>query len=41
VVVFLQIIPEAKRRQYKAALDAYEAALREEAGPRSGDASPD
>ena len=29
VVVFLQIIPEAKRRQYKAALDAYEAALRD------------
>lgn len=31
VVVFLQIIPEVKRRQYKAALDAYEAALGEEA----------
>jgi hypothetical protein len=29
VVVFLQIIPEAKRRQYKGALDAYEAGLRE------------
>jgi hypothetical protein len=41
VVVFLQILPEAKRRQYKAALDAYEAALREEAGARSGEASPD
>jgi hypothetical protein len=31
VVVFVQIFPEVKRRQYKAALDAYEAALREEA----------
>jgi hypothetical protein len=41
VVVFLQIIPEAKRRQYKGALDAYEAALREEAGARSDEASPD
>ena len=35
VVVFLQIIPEIKRRQYKAALEAYEATLREEAGARS------
>ncbi len=35
VVVFLQIIPEAKRRQYKAALDAYEAALRDEADAES------
>jgi len=41
VVVFLQIIPEAKRRQFKGALDAYEAALREEAGVRSDEASPD
>jgi hypothetical protein len=41
VVVFLQIIPEAKRRGYKAWLDAYEAALREEAGARSDEASPD
>jgi hypothetical protein len=31
VVVFLQVIPEAKRRQYKAALEAYEAALDKEA----------
>jgi recombinational DNA repair protein (RecF pathway) len=31
VVVFVQILPEAKRRQYKAALDFYEAALRERA----------
>jgi len=41
VVVFLQILPEAKRRQYKAALDAYEAALREQAGGRSEEASPE
>jgi hypothetical protein len=39
VVVFLQIIPEAKRRQFKGALDAYEAALREGAGARSDEAS--
>jgi hypothetical protein len=38
VVVFLQIIPEAKRRQYKGALDAY---FREEAGAPSDEASPD
>jgi hypothetical protein len=31
VVLFVQIIPEAKRRQFKQALDAYEAAQREEA----------
>jgi hypothetical protein len=41
VVVFLQILPEAKRRQFKLALDAYEAALREEAGARTDEASPD
>jgi hypothetical protein len=41
VVVFLQIIPEIKRRQYKAALDAYEATLREQAGARNDEASPD
>jgi hypothetical protein len=41
VVVFLQIIPEVKRRQYTGALDAYEAALREEAGARSDEVSPD
>ena len=41
VVVFVQIFPEAKRRQYKAALDAYEAALREEAGAGSEEASAD
>jgi hypothetical protein len=39
VVVFLQIIPEIKRRQYKAALDAYEATRREQAGARSDDRS--
>jgi len=31
VVVFVQIWPEAKRRQYKQALDAYEAAVRRQA----------
>ena len=31
VVVFVQIIPEAKRRQFKQTLDAYEAAQREKA----------
>ncbi|SRR6266545_3740463 len=41
VVVFLQIIPEVKRRQYKWALDAYEAALREKAGSGSDEASAD
>jgi hypothetical protein len=29
VVVFVQVFPEAKRRQFKQVLDAYEAALRE------------
>ena len=41
VVVFLQIIPEIKRRQYKAALDAYEATLRGQARARNDEASPD
>ena len=41
VAVFLQIIPEAKRRGYRQLLDAYEATLREEAGARSDEASPD
>ncbi len=31
VVVFVQIVPEAKRRQIKRALDAYEAAQRDKA----------
>jgi hypothetical protein len=38
VVVFLQVIPEIKRRQYKEVLDAYEASLREEAGARGDSA---
>lgn len=41
VVLFLQILPEAKRRQFKLALEAYEAALREEAGAGSEEASAD
>jgi hypothetical protein len=41
VVVFVQIVPEAKRRQYKQALDAYEAAQREEAQTGSDQASGD
>ena len=36
VVVFVQIWPEAKRRQYKQALDAYEAAVGSQAGAGSG-----
>lgn len=38
VVVFVQIIPEAKRRQFKQALDAYEAAQREQVRAGSGQA---
>jgi hypothetical protein len=30
VIVFVQVFPEAKRRQFKQALDAYEAAKREQ-----------
>lgn len=41
VVVFVQIIPEAKRRQYKAALDAYEASRRDQTRISSDEASPD
>jgi hypothetical protein len=41
VVVFLQIIPEAKRRGYTAWLDAYEETLRGGAGARGDEASPD
>jgi tetratricopeptide (TPR) repeat protein len=33
VVVFVQIYPETKKRQYKQALDAYEAALRDGRAP--------
>jgi hypothetical protein len=38
VVVFVQIWPEAKRRQYKQALDAYEGAVGRQAGVGSGQA---
>jgi hypothetical protein len=41
VVVFVQVFPEVKRRQYKQALDAYEAAQREKARAGSGQASGD
>jgi hypothetical protein len=41
VVVFVQIIPEIKRRQFKQMLDAYEAAWREKARAGSGQASGD
>jgi hypothetical protein len=39
VVVFVQVIPEAKRRQFKRALDAYEATLRGQARAGGGRAS--
>jgi hypothetical protein len=38
VVVFVQIWPDAKRRQYKQALDAYEAAVGRQARAGSGQA---
>jgi hypothetical protein len=45
VVVFVQVIPEVKRRQIKRTLDAYEATLREKAragsGPHPGHEQPD
>jgi hypothetical protein len=41
VVVFIQIFPEAKRRQLKGALDAYEATLRDRARTGSDQASRD
>jgi hypothetical protein len=41
VVVFVQVIPEAKRRQFKQALDVYEAAQREKARAGSDQASGD
>ena len=41
VVVFVQVIPEVKRRQIKRTLDACEAALREQAGAGSDQASGD
>jgi hypothetical protein len=39
VVVFVQVFPEAKRRQFKQALDAYEAAMRDEARAGTDQAS--
>jgi hypothetical protein len=41
VVVFVQIFPEAKRRQYKGLLEAYEAAQRDRAPAGSDQASGD
>jgi len=41
VVVFVQVIPEVKRRQIKRWLDAYEATLREKARAGSDQASGD
>ena len=41
VVVFVQVIPEAKRRQFKQALDAYETAQRDVARAGSDQASRD
>ena len=40
MVVLLQIVPEAKRRQVLQALDAYGAALRTKAPARRDQASP-
>jgi hypothetical protein len=41
VVVFVQVFPEVKRRQFKQALDAYEATLRAKARAEGGRASVD
>jgi hypothetical protein len=41
VVVFVQVIPEVKRRQFKQMLDAYEATRREQARAGSDQASGD
>jgi F0F1-type ATP synthase assembly protein I len=41
VVVFVQVFPEVKRRQYKQALDAYEAARRDKDRAGSDQASGD
>jgi hypothetical protein len=38
VVVFVEIWPEVKKRQYRQALDAYEAAMRHKAQAGNGDA---
>jgi hypothetical protein len=40
-VVFVQVVPEVKRRQFKQVLDAYEAAERDEARAGSDQASAD
>jgi hypothetical protein len=40
-VLFVQVIPEVKRRQFKQMLDAYEATLREKARAESDQASGD
>jgi hypothetical protein len=41
VVVYVQVFPEVKRRQFKQVLDAYEAARREKARAGSDQASGD
>jgi hypothetical protein len=41
VVEFLQLFPEAKRRQLKGALDAYQAAQRKQAQPGNDQTSRD
>ena len=41
VVLFVQVVPEVKRRQFKQALDAYEAARREKARAGGDQASGD
>jgi membrane protein implicated in regulation of membrane protease activity len=41
VVLFVQVVPEVKRRQIKRTLDAYEATLREKAQAGSDRASGD
>jgi hypothetical protein len=38
VVVFVQVFPEVKKRQFKRALDAYEAAVRDGWAPDTADA---
>jgi len=40
VVLFVEVYPETKRRQYKQALDAYEAAVANQAGAGGGQADP-
>jgi hypothetical protein len=39
VVLFLEVFPKVKRRQYKELLDAYEAALRDKARAEGDEAS--